>query len=920
MSKILAVADIHIHDYPQRNPSEKFRLYQTRTVAQNIIEAGQREGCNIIVIAGDIIEKSIIRPYVQAEVKLFLDTIMQYFQYGYIIWGNHDIDTKGSDQVFNDCCLSVMLPSNLYYADKQEVVIDGTRIAFSNWRPEFDLSWINGKADVLFTHATISYSQDDLCASQKLDESKFDLAICGDIHKAAATGKYVSIGIPQRCKMGDSENQTGIVFDCQTKAYKWTNLNPKNNLMQFQYTVEREKEGWDSNTGIWSVYKPATLGLGLDQKDVKVPAWEEIDNLINGIIVANNLQRVHGEVLQNLKDVDAKEVDFNFTLTRFYCKNWRSIDEVELFFNAGDRILITGQNGSGKSSLLSAIKYAFLDNRSIKDFIQFGSKECLAEVEFIYQGIGYKIQRGSKKYGFWIAGELQKYNNKSEFEKDMHIRFPFIDYMDVYFFDSDHHKLIGGISPERKSEIISKFFKMDKIDAFNEQAEVLLEQRRVKGLKWTEERDRESKLITYIDSKLALIQIPQTPQNVLLDQKRQGLEMQQKWIAYNNFMTKTANLQASKKTQEDRIVELETKIKEFRDPKLIQSEKQERESYISQISQKFQELSDIKMEGKRLFYDREDLNKKKICPSCGQPIKNSESLEQHKAELDKRISELLIQQDNIYKYFSKLGLGREIIDSKGGFAGIVSGYNQEIASRIAELDGQRRTYQELEQAKKNLSFVKSQIDSIGEEPEKIELPDNFMEVMGKIEADLSIWNEYNSLCKDKLDAESKMKNCEKELISLQNEITDISDYIKLTGTTGKIYEEIMNRLANQFTDNQVKYEVMVYKFRNKDHLDLASYFINNGNQVGYQACSSGQQTVLDINFLSKIVTGMGLLVMDEFLKHLDPLNHDMCIDAVSQMNIGCVMLSSHMESIAAFNNKSIKMELNESGITKLTCE
>ena len=114
--------------------------------------------------------------------------------------------------------------------------------------------------------------------------------------------------------------------------------------MQFQYTVEREKEGWDSNTGIWSVYKPATLGLGLDQKDVKVPAWEEIDNLINGIIVANNLQRVHGEVLQNLKDVDAKEVDFNFTLTRFYCKNWRSIDEVELFFNAGDRILITGQN------------------------------------------------------------------------------------------------------------------------------------------------------------------------------------------------------------------------------------------------------------------------------------------------------------------------------------------------------------------------------------------------------------------------------------------------------------------------------------------------------------------------------------------------------------------------------------------------
>jgi ABC-type uncharacterized transport system ATPase subunit len=130
----------------------------------------------------------------------------------------------------------------------------------------------------------------------------------------------------------------------------------------------------------------------------------------------------------------------------------------------------------------------------------------------------------------------------------------------------------------------------------------------------------------------------------------------------------------------------------------------------------------------------------------------------------------------------------------------------------------------------------------------------------------------------------------------------------------------MTKLANQFSDNQVKYEVRTYNSYKKDHMDLASYFINNGNPVGYQACSSGQQTVLDINFLSKIVTGMGLLVMDEFLKHLDPLNHDLCIDAISQMNIGCIMISSHMESIAAFNNKSIKMELNDSGITKLTCE
>ena len=101
---------------------------------------------------------------------------MSAFKVGYIIWGNHDQDNKGSDQDFSDSCLSVMLPPNLYYADQKEITIDNTRIAFSNWRPgeTIELDWINGCVDVLFTHATISYSGSDLFKSQKLDESKLN--------------------------------------------------------------------------------------------------------------------------------------------------------------------------------------------------------------------------------------------------------------------------------------------------------------------------------------------------------------------------------------------------------------------------------------------------------------------------------------------------------------------------------------------------------------------------------------------------------------------------------------------------------------------------------------------------------------------------------------------------------------------------
>ena len=209
---------------------------------------------------------------------------------------------------------------------------------------------------------------------------------------------------------------------------------------------------------------------------------------------------------------------------------------------------------------------------------------------------------------------------------------------------------------------------------------------------------------------------------------------------------------------------------------------------------------------------------------------------------------------------------------------------------------------------------------MGNVPEKVELPIDFEESMHKIDSDLLTWKEIKSLQNDREESIKKIDEYNNKLLLFQNEITDIEDYIKLTSPTGKIYEEIMTKLAKQFTDNTVKYEVMLYKFRNKDYLDLASYFItSSGDCVSYQACSSGQQTILDVNFLSKIVTGMGLLVMDEFLKHLDPFSHDLCLDCISQMNIGCIMISSHMESITAFNNRSLKMSLS-GGKTNITFE
>ena len=919
MTKILAIADIHIHDYPQRNPSEKYRLYQTRTVCKNIIEAGQANGCDVIVIAGDTLEKSIVRPYVQAEVKLFLDTLMKYFKVGYIIWGNHDADAKSNDIEFSDSCLSVMLPPNLYYADKKETTIDGCRIGFYNWRPEFDLSWISGKVDVLFTHATISYSEEDQFHSQKLDERKFDIAICGDIHKPGRTGKYISIGIPQRCKMGDSEYSTGIVLDCSTKKIEYVNLNPHNNLMRFQHTSIREEEGWNPENGIWSVYKPENQSISGGVKDIKVPAWEEIDKLVNGIILDNGLKDIHSEVLKNIKDIDKKEVDFNFVITRFYCKNWRSIEEVELFFGDMDKVLITGSNGSGKSSLLSAIKYAFQENSSLKDFVQFGTKECITEVEFLYQGNGYKIQRGSKKYGFWINGEPQKYNNVTEFRKDMHVRFPFIDYMDIYFFDSDHPKLIGDITPERKSEIISKFYKMDKIDAYNDTATELYNKYVESCRGWKAEIDKTRELLGYIRTKLDNIQLPGVSEKELREKRELGSILQKKWVNYNQFMTMTANLQAQKENTESRISSLMAEQRQQRTVADIDQEIASNRETLDWIATKTSALQEIKLEGRRLYMERQGLDQKKICPGCGRPIENNEHLETHKKELDEKIQELLTKQGQVYQEFWDAGYHeKEDIDS--GLRNTTSSLNTKTSELVSEKRDIERITKELETLQGTLATINMHISQTGPIPEKVELPDDFMDQMARIEADLMCWQQYNTLNEDRANAERTLTEYQGQIDQMSQVVAAYQEYIKLTGPTGVIYKEIMSRLAEQFSDNRIKYGIIETegKGNRKDHLNLESYYMLYGNPVQYKNCSEGQKTLLDVDFLSKIVTRMGLLVMDEFLKHLDAGNHDVVLDLINQMNVGLIMISSHMESIPAFNNKSLTLSLNDSGVTTVT--
>jgi len=941
MSKILAVADIHINDYKSRNPENKYRLYQgSRTVAQNIINVGKAQGCDYIVFAGDIIEKSVVRPYIQAETKVFLDTIMANFKEGYIIWGNHDLDGKSLDQEISDACLGVMLPANLHYAHQKSLKIDNTIIGFSNWMPKFDLSWIQGKVDVLFTHATINYSPDssDFIESQKLDESKFDLAICGDIHRMAALGKYVSIGVPQKCKLGDSDDSSGIVFDCATKSYQWVNLNPNDNLMKFVVTDDvTMQDKWDPDTLTWYVYKSADSAFAADG-NVKINTWNEVENLIEDAVIKTNLQAIHGEVLANIGNIDEGEVDFDFTLHRLHCENWRSIENVTVDFKRGDKIFLQGANGAGKSSLLSALKYAFLDTsttvglQSLKPFIQFGAKACLTEVEFTYQGTEYKLRRGTKEFGLWINGEEQKFPDKKYFEKDVRDRFPFINYLDdALFFDADHHRFIGGMSPERRTEVISKFLKLDRIDVLNDTASARLDEVKGELDKWKSKYNENEKVLTYIREKLAMITLPGVSKEDLEKLKAEGLELQRKNTLWNQYVSRNSLLQAQAKTYQDKVTELMTRQAGFRDPQVIDFEigkineeiQKLNESLVSlgnirvNLEYKLKEDQNLRAEGNKAYTEAMSIGVGKTCTLCGQPIKTSASAEAHKAELLNRVEEIKNQLAVLGQEIATLTAQRDnSAEEYNRINSDIARYNSEISKRMSEKTEIASVASELSRTQTLLQNAMMELGSLGV-VEQVELPDNFMQKMADIETGLSTWNTFESTSKDEAQKAVEMNNLRIEIDRLKAYYDELEKYVKLTGPTGIIYEEIMNQLCAAWSDNNIKYDVVRSGTGKREHLSLLPSYNKGGNYIVYNAASSGEKTLCDINLLEKLISSAGLLVLDETLKNLDSSKLEDVCETLKGMNVGCLILTSHADSIGAFYNKSISLSLNDSGLTEL---
>lgn len=928
MNKILVVSDIHIHDHISRCPSDRFRLYQARTVAQNILEAGRNAGCSRIVFAGDIIDKSYIHSYVMAEVRDFLYTVMAGFTEGFIIFGNHDMDVNSQKQTPSDCCLSLLLPPNLYYADQKIANIGNSVCAFSNWKPKFDLSWIPGQVDVLFTHATINYGN-NIITSQVLDTTKFGLAICGDIHYPAQSGPFVSIGIPQQNLISDSQVCTGVVYDADAKTFDWIDLNPHDNLLKFRYTQDLSREGYDAQKNTWFVYQPQNITTGAGGvNQISTPVQAEIDEIITAAISGEGLGEVHQTVLEK-GGSGCEEVNFDFKLLQHRCHNWRSITDSDISFNPGDRIFVSGSNGSGKSSLLSAIYTAIYGCTNMKDFIRYGEKECWTEIKFEYLGKIHILRRGTKSYGLNVDGIDIPFKGKTEFNNSILERYPFTNpaYQKLFVLNEDNSRFLGSMTDEEFVDLTSKLLKLDKISEYNRIATELFEKIQEEGRTAFEGlANAESRIKEYKD-KQALIPEPTESYESLQARLQSLTEIQIKARKYSDYLENTRNQAGKLELYNSEISNLKQKLTSLRQPGTVLVEKEEisrsleelegrelaartRETTIRGLES---ELARVLEEG-RATQGKLDSLSQPICPTCGAKM-DQEHYEKHKAELGQHLQELLGVYNDVSQ---RLEIEKAKTDNSGELRSQMRELQRQLDALKAEETLYLSTSKDLERYQKLFSDLQAFSGNTTEIPEKVDVPEDIVQQI------VDIQNRINSgkLWYDYLAEIQKWQEEYDRYVSVTTEtrakLNSIKAYMNLTSPTGKIYETVMSKLSHEFSDNNVKYEVASFVRNKKEHLRLVPYFNHKGNWFAYQTCSSGQKIYMEINLMSKIITGCGLMILDEYLKALDSNNHDFCLDILSKVPVNCMLLSSHNEALAKFNNRQLTVTPGPNGESVIT--
>lgn len=943
MTKGIICADIHIYDYPQYNFEKDFRLKQFINLAYRIIEIGKQEGATRCFLLGDTIHKPIITPKVAHYASEFFEILSTYFSEIYYILGQHCTDSKSESFLESDSLVPILgKHTKAIYSNKKIIEIDGKIIALCNWELNTDWSFIDGKnVDVFMGHLTL-----DDKFGQYYNDSGYKLGFFGDIHQKKSFGKNHTVNVPIPHYISDCQDGSVICIDF--KDLSWKRISTESNNFQYlkmYYDDELPKHYNSELTAI--VTKPE-----ITETINKIYKSLDIDSMIKKVIDENNLKQLHDEII---KEVDLNKIDtnFDFKLSKISIKNFRSIKSLNYDFIKSGTTLITGHNGSGKSSLMRAIHFIFCPPRQVKPLIKSGRKSMNVELSLFYENCKYIISRGVESGSSYLDitiiknGEKEelKSNSLSGMTKILEERLPFVKLFDIFYRNQESSHILDDYNYADRINLISNILNINIVEKLHNVAKSKLSLKNDNIKKIKIEMDTLENIINLlidedisnVKSEVKSVQSEIEKFKLQENYKRSTLE---KYITYEGLIQKLNQLKSNidllsnnmpeklnfKEVVEGLNVSLDKSSIKLKD---VQEDKLEASNRVVSLKDTIQKLeSEIINNEKEVENIKSKIDSLSIgnCFTCNQPIN------------EKDINNLKLTLEEKHKF-----LDGNIIDNKSKLYKIKTPYSElkekveallkeetSLLDIIREIKFDIKSYTASKDQYEKYYDLLSKYDSLEKEI-KLFIENNNIDtnlfsndIRKDIESILSIYNEQNiklTQLNNKIEEAKKHEGIKKKYSLLSSEIDilfkdkeNLDKYIKLFSDKGAIIQSVFLEVSKIMSTNDIKVSTVKTLSNGDTKIDFNINYKVGKNLIPYSELSGGQKTLVDIFFLCKLyaISGrVGLLMLDETLSDLDGENLEFTMKNLNDSSINNIFVVSHLDSFNYFDSRILVKLLNE---------
>lgn len=889
--KVFCVSDIHIDEYPSIPNISEERFHAPLKLAEKLVRDGKKDGVDTLFVLGDILNKPRPLPKVVGVMTEFGKIISSHFTKVYYILGQHDLINRYDEENRHwskSTTTYVGLLNELFhweYSNNRIIELDGRKILMTDYgQPE-----PKKKVDVWLGHTTLGFGT-------QLKGGTYTIGIHGDIHEIVdnykGTSNY-SCGSPyqisrEQMSLNNGEG-TYVVLDLDTLSMKRVNTSDEYHTFYKLPKEDVKIENKDTSKIREKVYINEDLTSYVPEE--LLPYYNELD---------------HSHI-QNM-------INYNFIIENVKISNYRSIEYLELDKEQLSGItLIHGLNGSGKSSIISAIYHALLGGK-IQDNSTSNSSGCSLSITIEYEGTKYTIERNPGDTLFYKNGENINKENKTETERFIYQSLPFLNNLELFRIRPNSHVL----DYLDLSGVLKSTFSLDQFDNYawqcKEKSKVeKYNQKEIQGsINILNEQIKEFPEFLKEPEKVEQEEVNKL-RNIMTERNIYERELSE--LGEISLTEEENNLDIKYELRKNydilRIKDELSKIKkEYSDEELLANDK-EYQKLLNESNLLLNEVKRIRKDYDLVSNELLRIPKfieGELCENCGHRNKKENPLwisteskkitlydtftnkSSYYEELTLRINSM---KEDILKR-NRINPDWERLNKELSELGEIR-YSNELLNKIEKEKSKSIKYNELKEKLSKLPELKE--DDIIQLENKLNLWNMYVQ-KGNLEGKL--FNQ-KKLLEESIKRESKFKEL-KELFDIEN--SESIPYKKLY-SIAILFEELLPKWLLVKMDRELKNGKKKFDF----HIEAQT---PSGNILQYSTLSDGQKCIVDLYILSTLLqclgSCLGFLAIDEGLANLDSEKYGIAESIITNIPVNTLLISTHSPDFS-YKGKSIMTEL-----------